>query len=126
MIISVPILKDEEQEHPVPTHWRSKLKAIADAIKDGNYSLSHLADVVPLDADSAAEIAQSIANYGCSLKSLPSETWNTSVCQWQLDHWQVLVDLFTVEEGRSDLALDVCISEKAGEFVFNVHCVYVP
>jgi len=40
--------------------------------------------------------------------------------------WQVLVDLWTQEEGRSDLALHLHVAESAGGYRFAVHLVYVP
>lgn len=123
---SVPVLKDAEQAHPVPSEWRPKLRAIAGALKDGNYGLRGLADVDPLDGHAATQIARYIEDYGCTLTSLPEESWDTSVCQWQLDYWEVLVDLFTVEEGSSDLVLRVNVLEIAGGFVFKVQFVYVP
>ncbi len=122
----VPILKDEEQEHPVPSIWRSKLRDIADALRDGKFNLRGLADVDQLDDTTAAGIAQNVNDYGCTLTSLPDASWETSVCQWQLEYWEVLVDLFTVEEGCSDLVLHVHVFERAGGFDFKVHFVYVP
>lgn len=126
MSVPVPILRDEVQEHPVPSEWRSKLREIADALNDGNFNLHGLECVEPLDEATAAGIARNIDAYGCSLTALPDESWDTSVCQWQLAYWEVLVDLFTVEEGRSDLVLHVNVFEEAGSFVFKVHFVYVP
>jgi hypothetical protein len=122
----VPILKDEEHEHPVPSGWRSKLWDIAKALKDGNFNLRDLSDVDLLDDATAAGIAQNINDYGCTLTSLSNASWDTSICQWQIEYWEVLVDLFTVEEGRSDLVLHVHVYEQAGGFVFKVHFVYVP
>jgi hypothetical protein len=122
----VPILKDEEQEHAVPSEWRPKLRDIADALAAGNYSLRGLASVDPLDEATAAGVARNIGDYGCTLTSLSEESWDTSVCQWQLDYWEVLVDLFTVEEGCSDLVLHVHVFEEADGFLFKVHLVYVP
>ena len=122
----VPILKDVEREHPVPSQWRPKLADIANALKDGNYALRGLADVDPLDGATAAGIARNIDDYGCTLTSLSPESWDTSVCQWLVDDWEVLVDLFTIEEGRSDLVLHVHVFEDADSFVFKVHFVYVP
>lgn len=119
-------MKDEEQEHPVPSVWRSKLRDIAEALKDGNFNLHGLADIDPLDDATVAGIAQNINDYGCTLTSLPHASWDTSVCQWQLEYWEVLVDLFTVEEGRSDLVLHVHVFEQVGGFFFKVHFVYVP
>ncbi|KPF56514.1 hypothetical protein IP65_01575 [Novosphingobium sp. AAP1] len=121
-----PILKDDEREHPVPFLWRSKLRDIAEALKDGNFNLLGLADVEPQDDDAAAAVARNIKGYGFTLTSLPDESWETSVCQWQIEYWEVMVDLFTVEEGYSDLVLHVHVFERDGGFNFKVHYVYVP
>ena len=126
MSAPVPILKDEEQQHPVPSLWRSKLWDIAEALKDGNFNLRGLAGVDPLDDATAAGIARNIIDYGCQLTSLPDASWDTSVCQWQLQYWEVLVDLFTVDDGCSDLVLHAHVYEQVGGFIFKVHFVYVP
>ncbi len=41
------------------------------------------------------------------------------------DHWDALIDLWTEEEGRSDLVLQVHISE-GSEPLVTVYMVYVP
>lgn len=122
----VPILKDEEREWPVPSEWRQTLREIVGAIKDGNYSLSGVARVEQLDEDAATAIAKSVRAYGETLRALPEESWDASVCQWQLSYWELLVDLFTIEGGRSDLVLHVAVFEEGRDFVFKVHFVYVP
>ena len=123
---SIPILKDEEREHPVPSEWRPKLSDIAIALKDGNLRLLGLPAVEPLDEATANGIASNMREYGATLIPLPEESWETSVCQWQLEYWEVLVDLFTAEEGRSDLVLHLKVFEQGGSFAFKVHSVYVP
>ena len=123
---SVSVLKDEEHEHPVPTEWRPKFTEIVAALKAENFSLHGIENVAELDDDTAAGIARNISDYNCTLAALPHESWDTSVCQWQLKYWEVLVDLFTDEEGRSDLVLHAEVFETDGGFAFNVHFVYVP
>jgi hypothetical protein len=122
----IPVEKDEEDEHPVPTIWRDSLSAAADALAAGNYTLTGVSLVQPLDDETAAYIKDSIADYGCTLIPLPEQSWDTSISSWQLDHWDVLVDLFTREEGRSDLVMQVTVVEDGPGFLFNVHLVYVP
>jgi hypothetical protein len=57
---------------------------------------------------------------------LPEETWKTSACQWMRGYWDVLVDLFTVEEGASDLALAVRVYEEGSAYAFDIQSVHVP
>jgi hypothetical protein len=42
------------------------------------------------------------------------------------DHWDALIDLWTEEEGSSDLVLQVHVSEVDSEFLVTVNMVYVP
>jgi hypothetical protein len=122
----VPILKDEHRQQPVPSAWRPVLRDIAGAIRDGNYRLRGIAHVQPLDEDTAAVIARNVREYGETLSTLPEACWDTSVCQWQLSYWELLVDLFTLESGQSDLVLHVNVFEDGPGFVIRVHLVYVP
>ena len=67
-----------------------------------------------------------LADYGETLIDLPDETWETSVSQWMGPHWDVLVDLWTAESGRSDLVLHVQVFETRSGFRVEIHAVYVP
>ncbi len=79
-----------------------------------------------MDADLAAQIAESIADYGESLVPLPSQTWDTSVTLWQRDYWEVLVDLWTEPGHRSDLVLHMEVREQGGSYLYRLGPVYVP
>ena len=74
----------------------------------------------------AQRIARNLESYGAHLKSLPEEAWETSACQWMGDIWDALIDLYTVEEGASDLALSVRVYEMAKGYEFDVQSVHVP
>lgn len=121
----VAIQKDEERATPVPSVWRQTFCDVVDAMREHNYALVGIKRVEPLDEDTALAIARNIEAYGGNLVSLPEETWQGSICQWQLTYWEVLVDLFTLE-GPSDLVLHTKVFEQSGDFVFKVHFVYVP
>ena len=82
--------------------------------------------VRPISERDAQSIAENIQDYGAQLTSLPEETWQTSVCQWMGNYWDVMVDLYTAEEGRSDLVLNVRVYEEGSAYFFDVHFVYVP
>ncbi len=93
----------------------------------GDYGLAEgVAGVAPVSPETAEHIRDSIADYGATLLELPEETWQTSVAQWQGSFWDVLVDLWTEEEGQSDLVLQGRITESASGIRFAIHMVYVP
>jgi len=82
--------------------------------------------VSPIDADLADQIAENLKSYGGRLARLPEETWATSVCQWQIGYWEVLVDLFTEEDGAADLVLSARVQENGARYAFEILLVYVP
>ena len=65
-------------------------------------------------------------DYGEELVKLPEESWDTSICIWMGDRWDVLIDLWTATEGRSDLVLSAGVSEKDEGQIVNIEMVYVP
>jgi hypothetical protein len=85
-------------------------------------------NVDPLPEDVSNQCRETLADYGsATLIRLPEATWATSVAMWQGDHWDCLVDLWTAEQGRSDLVLEVAVSEDDGTaFRFRPYLVYVP
>lgn len=123
----IPVLKDETAQQPVPTAWRETIYLIVKAFVEGNYRPDlHIEGVHRIPEQIAQRIAQSIGSYGAVLKELPVESWDSSVCQWMRGYWDVLIDLFTVEEGRSDLVLSLRVTENGSTFGFEVQSVYVP
>lgn len=120
-------VKDGDSERPIPTAWRATLKRIVDAFASGDYALEgSIPGVEPVQAETASQIRGYLARYGATLVSLPEQAWETSVCMWYGDHWSLLVDLWTREEGRSDLVLDAKVTEAGSGFRMKVHLVYVP
>ncbi|MEN3112001.1 hypothetical protein ACFONG_19395 [Uliginosibacterium paludis] len=125
--IDVPVVKDEENEIPVPSIWRPVFRNIVSAFAKGDYSLESGVDcVLAIAPDTANQIEEYIHDYGENLIELPEESWDTSVCIWMGERWDVLVDLWTEGEGRSDLVLSAKVSESKSGFIFEVYMVYVP
>lgn len=123
---TVVVLKNKKQQ-PVPSVWRNTISEIVEAFNSGDFALSRgINGVRPISKDDAAGIEENIKDYGAELVSLPEKTWNTSVCQWYGQHWDVMVDLYTTHEDASDLVLQLRVSEEAGGYIFEVHLVYVP
>ncbi len=116
-----------ETEMPVPTSWRPTLAQIAGRLAERDYTLtSRPGNVRPIAPDLAEIIAGQIAAYGDELTELLDKSWERAVYLWMGDHWEVLVDLCTREEGVSDLGLFVKVYEQKDDFVFQVWSVHVP
>lgn len=119
--------KDGALEHPIPTAWRPIFCNIVDAFVKGDYLLSNnVVGVEPLSEKTASHIQRYLRDYGATLRPLPDETWKSSVCIWTGAHWDALVDLYTNEEGASDLVLSARVSDANPGFKIAVHMVYVP
>lgn len=123
----VVAVKDETEQRPIPTAWRAVLTQVVSALKNGDYSLkAGVSGVERPSMDAAEHIQKSIAAYGATLVELSEDCWESSVCMWYGTHWDALVDLWTEEEGRSDLVLSVRIAEEADGYVYRIYMVYVP
>jgi hypothetical protein len=112
------------EQQPVPEHWRQALTRVAEAIASGDFgALSGVPGVEPVSEATAAQINAYVSGYPATLVHLPIESWDTSVCIFNGSEWEVLVDLWTQEEGRSDLVLHAYVGQGN---VVRVHAVYVP
>lgn len=123
---TVLVLKDENNQTAVPYIWRNTFCDIVEALKKQDFKIERIPGVRPLSAKDVVRIAGNIQSYGAHLATLPDETWQTSVCQWMRGHWAVLIDLFTIEEGASDLVLAARIYEDGSGYIFDVESVHVP
>jgi hypothetical protein len=107
--------------------WRPTIEAILAAFAEGDFTLSRgIADVEP-DGDRVAQQRRFfVSSYGETLAPLSDTAWKTSVSIWMREHWDLLVDLSTVESGRSDMVVDVQVTEREGGFRYKVGIIYVP
>jgi len=123
----VPVIKCEDQELPVPTEWRKPLTDIVACLASGEFSkLPSVAPVTPLTDERCSDIELYVRAYGATLTSLPEESWKTSIYLWMGGYWDVLVDLFTVEEGPSDLVLSLRVYPREGSYTFRIEWLHVP
>jgi hypothetical protein len=103
------------------------LRAVVRSLVDGDYSLRKgVAGVEPVSLATAEHMRAYLVDYGATLVELPGETWKTSVAQWMGTRWDILVDLWTAEEGRSDLVLEGWVEETDAGPRLTIHMVYVP
>lgn len=120
-------LEDKRQQQPIADVWRPTLRAIVKALAEGDYELSRGLPSVTLQCDDTPQrMREYVDQFGETLTELPDATWDTSVAQWMESHWDVLVDLWTVQSGRSDLILELQVSEVGDAFRFEVCLIYVP
>lgn len=93
----------------------------------GDYRLEHgVAGVEPVSAETAKHLRDYVADFGATLVELPSETWETSVAQWIDPAWEILVDLWTAEDGRSDMVLSGRVVDSDDGARLTIHMIYVP
>jgi hypothetical protein len=120
-------VKDGSIERKVPSSWRPVFEDVVRAFVKEDYRLrTGIPGVEEVSAETETHIRNSIRSYGATLTELPNETWESSVCMWYETYWDVLVDLWTQDEGRSDLVLSVRVTEGGDGFSFRIHMVYVP
>jgi hypothetical protein len=120
-------LKDENGAHPVADSWRPVIREIVKAFAEGDYELTRgIPSVVAPSAETVKQARTYVANFGERLAELPDEAWESSVSQWMETHWEIIVDLWTLESGRSDLVLDLRVYEAGAGFRFEIDSVYVP
>lgn len=126
-MIEIPVEKNEEEELPIPQVWRPIFKNIVNAFVNKDYNLSSgVNHVNPISDQTAEQIQEYIEEYGEELVDLPEETWDTSVYICYGDYWNVLIDLFTKNEGLSDLVLNAEVREKDNNYVVDINLIYVP
>jgi hypothetical protein len=125
--VDVEPLKDPHNAHPIAESWRPILRRVVQAFARSDFELATtLPLVAPVSPSTAKQIRDYVADYGETLIDLPEETWETSMAQWMKTHWEILVDLWTAESGRSDMVLAVRVFEVDSEYRFEVDSVYVP
>lgn len=122
---AVRVVKDQQNELPVPDTWRPTIVSIVHALRSGG-GLEALPSVRPISTEDRQWMLENVQDYGATLAELPPDAWRSSVCQWMDGYWEVLVDLFTVEEGASDLVLFVRVYEQGDGYSFEVTSLHVP
>lgn len=121
-------VKDELREILVPEAWRATISEIVlSLVRDDPVMAAGQPDVLLVSTGVSSACRAAIRAYGdVSIVPLPAQAWETSVCRWQGDRWHCVVDLWTRQEGRSDLVLDLDVFEEGDRYLFTVNLVHVP
>ena len=122
-----PAVKDPDAAHPIAGAWRPMLREVVRRFAEGDYHLAQgVSGVEPVSAVTAEQVRDYLADYGATLVELPDDTWQTSVAQWMETHWDIVADLWTAGEGRSDLVLEGKVVETSTGPRLTIHMVCVP
>lgn len=122
-----PISKTEDQELPVPSAWRTALKALVDAVVLQTKLREIEGFVIMSIEDDLLQICRSnIEDYPDTLGPLSEETWKSSICVWNEGFWAVLVDLTTNDGEVSDLVFHAKVTERGEEYLIEPGLIYVP
>jgi hypothetical protein len=86
----------------VPESLRPALAAVVDSLAAGDYAA----------IDTSGDVGTWIRQYPATLRPLPPEAWaDADAVPIETGGWSVVVPLWTVEEGRSDLSLTATVYE---------------
>lgn len=119
--------KNEEIEQAIPLRWRPIIIGIIEDIRNRNLRSRDVSGhSVDIDPDEIEHIYHNVDHYGDMLVRLPEDTWKTSVCRWMGNYWHLLIDLFTAEEGLSDLVLFMDVCEYESSTSFKIRSLHVP
>ena len=122
----MPIQRTYDRELPIPPEWRPAIEEIAAALAAGNYGLTGVQNAGLDQHLTARDIAANVSDYGCILVDLPGEAWDSARYIAMGDCWEAIVDLYTRQEERSDLALHLTVRREGGGYRFYVRSVHVP
>lgn len=119
--------RNAKGELPIPVEWRSIIYEIVEDIRNRDLwrreVLGHEITVDPADVD---YIYRNVESYGDPLTHLSSGAWDRSCYIWMGAHWELIVDLCTVTEGVSDLALFLDVVDLGKKWRFTIKSAYVP
>lgn len=120
-------VKDADGAHLIAGDWRRAVTEIVAAFSHGDLAVTGLTSVTPVDPTTQRQIRAYLAEYGETLDELPAAAWGSSVAQWMGTHWEVLVDLWTKESGKSDLVLALRVFvEPPASYRIEVDSIHVP
>ena len=112
---------------PVPERFREVLSTVVDRIAAGDFEGLKRDGI---DQRPDADLSLWIRGYGetgATILPLPNEAWAHAQA-WQNDEagvWSVVIDLWTAEEGRSDLSLEATLIEAPSELLVQIDDIHV-
>ncbi|OYU52215.1 MAG: hypothetical protein CFE27_08335 [Alphaproteobacteria bacterium PA1] len=119
--------RNEKGELPIPVEWRSIIYEIVEDIRNRDLRCREvLGCEIKVDPAGVDYIYRNVESYGDLLTRLSSKAWERSCYTWMGGHWELIVDLCTVTEGVSDLALFLDVRDLGKNYCFTVKSAFVP
>ena len=108
---------------PVPERFRAALSRIVDRIVAGDYE--GLARDHTSDPDS--DLGLWARQYPATFVSLPPEAWEHADALYrpERDDWHVVLPLWSAEEGRSDMCLELTVRERSAGLEIEINDLHV-
>jgi hypothetical protein len=118
-----------EEMGPVPEEWRPAIVDLVNRLVAKDYAgLARDGHVSYTDDPDDTTIGTWIEEYPATLVPLPDEAWeHAERGRWinLPNAWWVIVDLWTAEEGRSDLSMEATVRELGEQLAFVIDNVHV-
>jgi hypothetical protein len=118
-----------ESRTPVPDRWRPVLASIVHRLVLGDYAGMAADGLISYSNDPTdASIGRWIKEYPAHLVDLPADAWAYSEHGPDINvpgSWWVIVDLWTAEEGHSDLSMEATVWDDGVDVVVKVRNVHV-
>lgn len=117
------------ERSPVPVRWRPLLHEVVHRLVMGDYDgLAAEGLVAGSDLPESPSIGHWIEEYPGTLNDVPAEGWLHSdhwPNDWAPGSWSVVLDLWTVEEGLSDLSLEATVWDDGDTVRVRIDNVHV-
>ena len=121
------ISMQQDEQSPVPILWRTDLaKLVNTFIFNERLELEELIIEKPLSQDILEISRSNILDYPDDIGPLDDKSWNSSICIWTGNYWDVLVDISTLDGETSDLVMHVKIIPNEKGFSIDPGLIYVP
>lgn len=109
------------------TKLKATVKRIVELLVAGDYQqVANITNQQRLDSRS---IDEAITTYGCVLVSPPDQTYDEldiiAVTSSSRPCWSVRMNLWTAEEGRSDLTVELTVTEVNGQYAVELDDIHV-
>ncbi|WP_194903818.1 DUF7668 domain-containing protein [Catenulispora rubra] len=116
-----------DDDEPVPERFRPVLEQIAERIAAGDYDCL-TRDFSPYADAPVHDLGVWARDYPATFVAFPPEAWQYAHVfhDRERGEWMIDIELWSVEEGRSDMMLETVIREHDGQVQVEIRDLRVP